>query len=85
MIFNELFYGGLNDFKCFYLLHFLYIAGVGVNPGNLLCTTCVRPGCKRYTVGGIRGGDLEIKNIQNKFIFFVLFHVEDVEDTVYEM
>ena len=31
------------------------------------------------------GGDLEIKNIQNKFIFFVLFHVEDVEDTVYEM
>ena len=25
----------------------LYIAGVGVNPGSLLCTTCVRPGCKR--------------------------------------
>ena len=55
---------------------------MGVNPGNLLCTTCVRPGCKRYTVGGIWGGDLEIKNIQNKFILFVLF---DVEDTVYEM
>ena len=31
------------------------------------------------------GGDLEIKNIQNKFIFFVLFHVKDVEDTVYGM
>ena len=31
------------------------------------------------------GGDLEIKNIQNKFIFFVLFHVEDIEDTVYEI
>ena len=31
------------------------------------------------------GGDLEIKNIQNKFIFFVLFHVEDIEDTVYGM
>ena len=30
-------------------------------------------------------GDLEIKNIQNKFIFFVLFHVEDIEDTVYRM
>ena len=38
-----------------------------------------------YTVGGIWGGDLEIKNIQNKFIFFVLFHVEDVKDTVYGM
>ena len=50
---------------------------MGVNPGNLLCSTCVRPGCKRYTVGGIRGDDLEIKNIQNKFIFFVLFHVKD--------
>ena len=59
---------------------------MGVNPGNLLCTTCVRPGYKRYTVGGIRGGgDLEIKDMQNKFIFLVLFHVEDVEDTVYEM
>ena len=58
---------------------------MGVNPGNLLCTTCVRPGCKRYTVGGILGVDLEIKNIQNKFIFFVLFHVEDVKDTVYGM
>ena len=33
----------------------LYIAGVGVNPGNLLCTTCVRPGCKRYMVVGKRG------------------------------
>ena len=31
------------------------------------------------------GGDLQIKNIQNKFIFFVLFHVKDVEDTVYGM
>ena len=31
------------------------------------------------------GGDLEIKNIQNKFIFFVLFHVKDVKDTVYGM
>ena len=41
---------------------FIYcIAGVGVNPGNLLCTTCVRPGCKRYTVGGIWGGDLTFK------------------------
>ena len=45
----------------------------------------IRPGCKRYTVGGLWGGDLEIKNIQNKFIFFVLFHVEDVKDTVYGM
>ena len=60
---------------------------MGVNPGNLLCTTCVRPGCKRYTVGGIPGGggDLEIKNIQIKFIFFILFHVKDVKDTVYGM
>ena len=33
-----------------------------------------------YTVGGIQGVDLEIKNIQNKFIFFVLFHVKDVKD-----
>ena len=45
----------------------------------------IRPGCKRYMVGRIWGDDLEIKNIQNKFIFFVLFHVEDVEDTVYGM
>ena len=64
--------GGLNDFKCFYLLHFLYIAGVGVNPGNLLCTTCVRPGCKRHTVGGIwGGGDFEIKIYKiNSFSLF---------------
>ena len=34
----------------------LYTDGVGANPGNLPCTTCVRPGCKRYTVGGKRGG-----------------------------
>ena len=40
----------------------MYISGMGANPGNLLCTTCVRPGCKRYTVGGIQqGGDFEIK------------------------
>ena len=31
---------------------YMYICGVGANPGNLPCTTCVRPGCKRYTVGG---------------------------------
>ena len=36
-------------------------------------------------MGGIWGGDSEIKNIQNKFIFFVLFHVKDVKDTVYKM
>ena len=34
----------------------LYTGGVGANPGNLPCTTCVRPGCKRYTVGGKWGG-----------------------------
>ena len=34
-------------------------------------------------MGSIWGGDFEIKNIQNKLIFFVLFHVEDIEDTVY--
>ena len=33
-----------------------------------------------YMVSGM-GGDLEIKNIQNKFIFFVLFHVEDIKNT----
>ena len=35
---------------------YMYICGVGANPGNLPCTTCVRPGCKRYTVGGKWGG-----------------------------
>ena len=60
---------------------------MGVNPGNLLCTTCVRPGCKRYTVGRIWGGVTWLLNKMYKinFIFFVLFDVEDVEDTVYEM
>ena len=58
---------------------------MGINPGKQTVYH-IRPGCKRYTVGGIWGGsDLEIKNIQNKFIFFVLFHVEDIEDTVYGM
>ena len=47
--------------------------------------TCVRPGLKRYTVGGDTGGDFENKNIQSKFIFFVLFHVKDIEDKVYGM
>ena len=62
----------------------VFLDGVGINPGKQTVYH-IRPGCKRYMVGGIWGGDLEIKNIQNKFIFFVLFHVEDVEDTVYGM
>ena len=55
-----------------------------LNPGKQTVYH-IRPGCKKYMVGGIQGGDLEIKNIQNKFIFFVLFHVEDIEDTVYRI
>ena len=44
---------------------------MGVNPGNLPCTTCVRPGCKRYMVSGIRGGDFEIKIYKiNSFSLF---------------
>ena len=50
------------NFFIFVFILYMYISGVGTNPGNLPCTTCVRPGCKRYTVGGIQGGsDFEIK------------------------
>ena len=63
----------VNCFIYVFILY-LYIAGVGLNPGNLPCTTCVRPGCKRYTVGGIRwGGDLKIKD-KLKYIGFGLFY-----------
>ena len=54
----------VKNMNCFIFVFilYMYIGGVGINPGNLPCTTCVRPGCKRYTVGGIhRGGDLKIK------------------------
>ena len=60
----------------------MYIGGVGANPGNLPCTTCVRPGCKRYTVGGKSGGVILNKNIKTIHrILYVLFHVGD---TLYE-
>ena len=59
---------GLNDF--IFLLS--YIAGVGVNQASRPCITCVRPGCKRYTVGGIQGGDFEIKIYKiNYFLCFI--------------
>ena len=63
----------------------MYLGGVGTNLGFLPCTTCVRPGCKRYTVGGKLGGVILNKNI-NKInrILSVLFHVRDVGDTLYE-
>ena len=82
--------GGLNDF-IFFNAHFLSVnvfQGEGV---FLMCFVCVLvyngifSWGWAYTVGEIQAGDLEIKNIQNKFIFFVLFHVEDVKDTVYGM
>ena len=71
--------------NCFYFSLYMYIGGVGGNPGNLPCTTCVRPDCKRYTVGGKSGGVILTKNI-NKInrILSVLFHVGDVRDTLYE-
>ena len=64
----------------------MYIGGVGTNPGNLPCTTCVRPGCKRYTVGGKSGGGVILNKNINKInrILSVLFHVGDVGDTLYE-
>ena len=63
----------------------MYIGGVGTNPGNLPCTTCVRPGCKRYTVGGKSGGVILNKNISKIHrILSVLFDVGDVRDTLYE-
>ena len=50
------------NFFIFVSILYMYISGVGTNPGNLLCATCVRPDCKRYMVGGIwQGGDFEIK------------------------
>ena len=63
-----------------YLCTTVFLAGVGINPGKWYH---IRPGQKVH--GGGMGVDLEIKNIQNKFIFFVLFHVKDIEDTVYGM
>ena len=62
------------NFFIFVFILYMYISGVGANPGNLPCTTCVRPGCKRYTVGGKPGGgDFKIKNII-KYIGFDLFY-----------
>ena len=48
-------------FELLIVVFILYksICGVGTNPGNLPCTTCVRPGCKRYMVGGKWGGDFK--------------------------
>ena len=79
----ELFYFIL--FCKYIFVLFLYIAGVGVNPGILPCTTGVRPGCKRYMVGGKQGG-WPLNKISTKinWIWFVLFHVEEVEDTLYK-
>ena len=51
----------LNFLIVVFILH-MYICGVGINPGNLLCTTCVRPGCKRYMVGGKWGVILNKKH-----------------------
>ena len=64
----------------------MYIGRVGGNPGNLPCTTCVRPGCKRYMVGGKSGGGVILNKNINKInrILSVLFHVGDVGDTLYE-
>ena len=56
-----------------FLFFILYIGGVGINPGNLPCTTCVRPGFKRYTVGGKWGGVILNKK-QIKYIGFDLFY-----------
>ena len=53
-------YVGLN---CFYFYFYFVYSWGGINPVNLPCTTCVRPGCKRYTVGGKPGDDFKIKNI----------------------
>ena len=36
-------------------LFYCVLRGVVINPGSRPCTTCVRPGCKRYTVGGYGG------------------------------
>ena len=52
----------------------LYTGGVGTNPGNLPCTTRVRPGCKRYTVGGKWGGEILNKKHKLKYIGFDLFY-----------
>ena len=73
-------------FNCFYFSLYMYIGGVGANPGNLPCTTCVRPGCKRYTVSGKLGRGVILNKNINKInrILSVLFHVRDVRDTLYE-
>ena len=45
---------------------------MGINPGNFPCTTCLRPGCKRYMVGRKLGGGVILKQI--KYIGFDLFY-----------
>ena len=60
----------------------MYISGLGTNPGNSPCTTYVRPGCKRYTVGRKPGGDFKIKNII-KYIGFDLFYFMSERSEIY--
>ena len=57
----------------------MYIAGVVVNPGNLLCTICVRPGRKRCTVGGKWWGVIVNKIYKVNWFSSVLFHAERVD------
>ena len=67
--------------NCFYLLH----SWGGCKSRQFTVYHMCKTWLQKVHSGWDMGGDLEIKNIQNKFIFFVLFHVEDVENTVYGM
>ena len=63
-----------------------FLKGVGINPGKQtmyhMCKTWLKKVHGQWDMGG---GWLWNKNIQSKFIFFVSFHVEDIEDKVYGM
>ena len=67
------------------LLYNGILDGVGINPGRQTMYHMCKTWLQKVHGGWNMEGDLEIKNIQNKFIFFVLFHVKDVKDTLYGM
>ena len=64
---------------------FLYIVGVGINPGTILCTKCVRPGWQRYMLG--RDGDCLIKDTRMNwhFMFYSILkcNVTQIEKIVF--
>ena len=76
-VFNEL-------FLSVYLCTTVFLAGGG-HKSRQADRVSHKTWLQKVHGGWDTGGDLEIKIYKINFIFFVLFHVKDVEDTVYRM